>query len=191
MTTTNETSEGIQIIVMGVSGSGKSTIGALIAGALGVPFVDGDSLHPQSNIEKMAGGQPLNDDDRWPWLRAVGRTLADAGRRGTGMVVACSALRRSYREAILETAPKTRFVHLAGTREVLATRVEGRSDHFMPTTLLDSQFATLEPLGDNEPGIVINIDQTIPAIVAEAAAALTKSTPDPAPSAKRGGEAMG
>ncbi|GHD50634.1 gluconokinase [Mycetocola manganoxydans] len=176
MTTNNETSEGIQIIVMGVSGSGKSTIGALIAGALGVPFVDGDSLHPQSNIEKMAGGQPLNDDDRWPWLATVGRTLADAGRRGTGMVIACSALRRSYREAILETAPRTRFVHLAGTREVLATRVEGRSDHFMPTTLLDSQFATLEPLGDDEPGIVINIDQTVPAIVAEAAAALTESS---------------
>src|SRR5690606_20019709 len=110
------------------------------------------------------------------WLATVGRTLADAGRRGTGMVIACSALRRSYREAILETAPRTRFVHLAGTREVLATRVEGRSDHFMPTTLLDSQFATLEPLGDDEPGIVINIDQTVPAIVAEAAAALTESS---------------
>jgi carbohydrate kinase (thermoresistant glucokinase family) len=173
MTTDDGTTEGTpQIIVMGVSGSGKSTIGALIAGALGVPFVDGDSLHPQSNIEKMAGGRPLNDDDRWPWLATVGKTLADAGRQGTGMVVACSALRRAYRDAILQAAPNARFVHLAGSREVLASRLEGRSDHFMPPALLDSQFATLEPLEESEPGIVVDIDQAVPAIVSEAVAAL-------------------
>ena len=175
MTNSSGTPEGAQIIVMGVSGSGKSTIGALIAGALGVPFVDGDSLHPQSNIEKMAGGQPLNDDDRWPWLATVGETLSDAGRQGSGMVIACSALRRAYRDAILRTAPDTRFVHLSGTREVLASRVEGRSDHFMPPALLDSQFATLEPLGDDEPGIVVDIDQSVTEIVSEAAAALATS----------------
>ena len=177
MTIDNGTTEGTQIIVMGVSGSGKSTIGALIAGALGVPFVDGDSLHPQSNIEKMAGGQPLNDDDRWPWLATVGQTLADAGRQGTGMVIACSALRRGYRDAILESAPDTRFVHLSGSREVLASRVEGRSDHFMPPALLDSQFATLEPLQEDEPGIVVDIDQQVPAIVSDAVQMLGAATP--------------
>lgn len=181
MTIDDGTSEGApQIIVMGVSGSGKSTIGALIAGALGVPFVDGDSLHPQSNIEKMAGGQPLNDDDRWPWLATVGTSLADAGRQGAGMVIACSALRRAYRDAILAAAPKTRFVHLAGSREVLASRLEGRSDHFMPPALLDSQFATLEPLGEDEPGIVVDINQQVPAIVSEAVTKLGSPTSTPA-----------
>lgn len=162
--------EGTQIIVMGVSGSGKSTIGALIAGALGVPFVDGDALHPQSNIEKMAGGQPLDDSDRWPWLAVVGQTLAEAGRAGDGMVIACSALRRSYRKAILDSAPDARFVHLDGSREVLAARIEGRSGHFMPPSLLDSQFATLEPLAVDEPGIVVDIDQPVAAIVSDAVA---------------------
>ncbi|MCP2030272.1 carbohydrate kinase (thermoresistant glucokinase family) [Okibacterium sp. HSC-33S16] len=165
--------EGTQIVVMGVSASGKSTIGALIAGALGVPFVDGDALHPQSNIEKMAGGHPLNDDDRWPWLAIVGETLATAGAAGTGMVIACSALRRGYRQAIIDNAPEVRFIHLDGSREVLAARIEGRSDHFMPPSLLDSQFATLEPLAEDEPGIVVNIDQTVAAIVAEAVEAIT------------------
>lgn len=179
MNTDDETTEGPQIVVMGVSGCGKSTIGALIAGALGVPFVDGDSLHPQSNIEKMAGGQPLNDDDRWPWLAAVGKTLTDAGGQGSGMVIACSALRRAYRDAILEAAPNTRFVHLSGSREVLASRLEGRSGHFMPPALLDSQFATLEPLADDEPGIVVDIDQQVPAIVSEAVAAIRAVTSAP------------
>ena len=176
MTNSDGTSEGAQIIVMGVSGSGKSTIGALIAGALGVPFVDGDALHPQSNIEKMAGGTPLNDDDRWPWLAKVGETLADAGRKGQGMVIACSALRRSYRDAIRKSAPAARFVHLSGSREVLSSRLEGRTDHFMPPSLLDSQFATLEPLAGDEAGIVVDIDQPVPAIVAEAVTAISSVT---------------
>lgn len=176
MTNSRGPSEGVQIIVMGVSGSGKSTIGALIAGALDVPFVDGDALHPQSNIEKMAGGTPLTDDDRWPWLATVGATLAEAGRDGRGMVIACSALRRAYRDAILSNAPAARFVHLSGTREVLASRLEGRSDHFMPPSLLDSQFATLEPLAEDEPGIVVDIDQQVPAIVAEAVDAIRAVT---------------
>ncbi|MET4638411.1 gluconokinase [Mycetocola sp. 2940] len=171
MTNGNGKPEGAQIIVMGVSGAGKSTIGTLIAGAIGVPFVDGDALHPLSNIEKMAGGTPLNDEDRWPWLATVGTTLSDAGE-GTGMVIACSALRRAYREAILHHAPATRFVHLSGSKEVLASRLEGRSDHFMPRRLLDSQFVALDPLAEDEPGIVVDIDQPVPAIVAEAVEAI-------------------
>ena len=158
------------IVVMGVSGSGKSTLGALIADRLAVPFVDADSLHSPANIEKMAAGTPLTDDDRWPWLATVGRVLADAGRAGTGVVVACSALRRRYRDAILAEAPATVFLHLSGTREVLASRLEGRSGHFMPTTLLDSQFATLEMLQADEPGIVVDISPPVPEILADAVA---------------------
>ena len=176
MSQNTTTPEGTQIIVMGVSGSGKSTIGALIAGALGVPFVDGDALHPQSNIEKMAGGKPLNDDDRWPWLTVVGQTLAEAGATGKGMVIACSALRRAYRQTILDSAPQARFVHLDGSREVLSARIEGRSGHFMPPSLLDSQFATLEPLGADEPGMVIDIDQAVAEIVSEAVAKIRPAT---------------
>ncbi|MET1051397.1 MAG: gluconokinase [Mycetocola sp.] len=175
MTVDDGTPEAAQIIVMGVSGSGKSTIGALIAGALGVPFVDADALHPQSNVEKMAGGTPLTDEDRWPWLAKVGSTLAEAGRNGTGIVIACSALRRSYRDTILTNAPSARFVYLSGSREVLESRLEGRKGHFMPATLLDSQFATLEPLAADEPGVVVDIDRPVAEIVSDAVHALGRS----------------
>jgi gluconokinase len=161
-----------QIIVMGVSGSGKSTIGALLADRLGIAFIDGDSLHPIENVEKMAGGTPLTDDDRWPWLAVVGETLNAAGAEGRGIAVACSALKRAYRDAILAKAPAARFVHLTGSVEVLASRVEGRSDHFMPTGLLQSQVSTLEPLADEEPGFTVDIDRPVPEIVTEAVAKL-------------------
>lgn len=151
------------VVVMGVSGSGKSTIGALIAQDLGVPFVDGDSLHPVANVEKMASGMPLNDDDRWPWLAEVGRVLATSEG---GVVVACSALRRAYRDAIVSASPWTQLVHLHGSRAVLGSRLEGRSDHFMPASLLDSQLATLEPLEQDEPGFVVDIDQGVTEILA-------------------------
>lgn len=151
------------VVVMGVSGSGKSTIGALIAQDLGVPFVDGDSLHPVANVEKMASGTPLTDDDRWPWLAEVGRVLATSE---SGVVVACSALRRAYRDAIIDASPGTQLVHLHGTPAVLGARLEGRSDHFMPSSLLDSQLATLEPLQDDEPGFVVDVDQSVAEILA-------------------------
>jgi gluconokinase len=159
------------VVVMGVSGSGKSTIGSLLADHLGVPFTDADDLHPASNVAKMAAGQPLTDDDRWPWLALVGRALAAAS--ATGLVVACSALKRGYREAILAEAPATVFVQLDGTRELLAQRMGARTDHFMPSSLLDSQLATLEPLREDEPGFVVGIDQEPGEIVAEIADRLT------------------
>ncbi len=142
------------LVVMGVSGSGKSTIGALLAARLAVPFLDADDLHPITNVDKMSAGIPLTDDDRWPWLAKVGAAIAAAS--GTGIVVACSALKRSYRDAIRAEAPGSRFVHLAGSRELLASRLGSRETHFMPASLLDSQLAALEPLGDGE-GITVDI----------------------------------
>lgn len=159
------------VVVMGVSGSGKSTTGVLIADRLGVPFIDADALHPLANVRKMAAGTPLEDADRWPWLALVGKALADASE--TGLVMACSALKRVYREAILAEAPEVRFVLLHGSRDVLSRRMEGRTDHFMPTSLLDSQFALLEELDADEPGFVVDVDATVDEIVTEAVAGLS------------------
>jgi carbohydrate kinase (thermoresistant glucokinase family) len=158
------------VVVMGVSSSGKSTVGELLAERLGVPYVDADDLHPQANVEKMAAGHPLNDDDRWPWLAKVGKALTDA--EGTGLVIACSALKRAYRDAILAEEPRAVFIHLSGSHELLETRMEHREGHFMPVSLLDSQLETLEPLHPDEPGHVIGIDQTPEQIVSAAAAVL-------------------
>ncbi len=143
------------IVVMGVSGSGKTTIGQLLAARLGVPFEDADSLHSAANVAKMAAGHPLTDADRRPWLASVGRAMAAAA--GTGMVMACSALKRAYRDAIRADAPAARFVELDGSRALLESRVAHREGHFMPASLLDSQLATLEPLASDEPGMRIEL----------------------------------
>jgi carbohydrate kinase (thermoresistant glucokinase family) len=142
---------------MGVSGSGKSTVGRAVADALGASFVDGDDLHPAANVAKMAAGIPLTDADREPWLRAVGRTLADGD--DTGVVVACSALKRSYRDLIRAEAPGTVFAELDGPRELLQERMI-RPGHFMPASLLDSQLATLEPLQADEAGLRLDIAES-------------------------------
>ena len=156
------------VVVMGVSGSGKTTIGTLVAHELGVEFIDGDSLPPLENVQKMAAGTPLDDEDRWPWLETVGRTLHEHGERREGLVVACSALKRGYRERIRSQAPSALFLHLDGTLEVLTRRIEGRSGHFMPATLLQSQIDTLEPLAQEEGGYVLDIDQHVAEMVQEA-----------------------
>lgn len=161
---------GQRIVVMGVSGCGKTTIGDLVARGLGAPFLDGDSLHPVENVTKMAAGTPLTDEDRWPWLATVGSELANAG--DGGLVLACSALKRSYRDAIRALAPGTVFLHLHGSKEVLGSRLEGRSGHFMPAALLDSQLGTLEPLEADETGILVDIAAPVSEVVTEALAGI-------------------
>ncbi|HEY0950254.1 gluconokinase [Nocardioides sp.] len=150
------------LVVMGVSGSGKSTVGAALAQRLGVPFVDADDLHPASNIAKMSRGEPLDDEDRWPWLETIGRWLAD---HPDGGVVSCSALKRAYRDRLREHVAELEFVHLTGSREVIERRQASRPGHFMPASLLSSQFATLEPLAPDERGFAIDVDQSVDRIV--------------------------
>ncbi|WP_244632019.1 MULTISPECIES: gluconokinase [unclassified Microbacterium] len=141
----------LRIVVMGPSGSGKSTVGSALAEAVGARFVDGDDLHPLTNVDKMAAGIPLDDDDRMPWLRTVGVTL----RSEDLIVVACSALRRRYRDAIRAEAPDVFFAELVVDRATLAQRLDAREAHFMPASLLDSQLETLESLQPGETGVQV------------------------------------
>ncbi len=147
---------------MGVSGSGKSTVGAALARRLAVPFIDADTLHPPANIAKMTAGEPLDDDDRRPWLERVGEWLAD---HRDGAVASCSALKRNYRDQLRAHCPEVEFLHLAGSPELIGGRLAARSGHFMPAALLQSQFEALEPLGADEPGKTIDASQQVEAIV--------------------------
>ncbi|MFI5953314.1 gluconokinase [Cryptosporangium sp. NPDC051539] len=154
------------VVVMGVTGCGKSTIGQLLSERLGVDFAEGDDLHPPENIAKMTAGHPLTDEDRWPWLARIADWLAD--HAADGGVIPCSALKRAYRDRLRQGAPDVWFLHVDVDRETILQRVAERKHHFMPVSLVDSQFATLEPLGDDENGAAIDGGQTPEEIVDEA-----------------------
>jgi gluconokinase len=150
------------IVVMGVSGSGKSTVGAALAQRLRVPFADADDFHPPANIAKMTAGHPLDDDDRLPWLESIGEWLA---AHGDGGVMSCSALKRKYRDQLRRHCSDIEFLHLEGTLDTIGRRQASRPGHFMPAALLASQFETLEPLEADEHGVAIDVDQSIDSII--------------------------
>jgi len=143
------------VIVAGVSGSGKSTVGALLAGRLGWRFADGDDFHPAANVAKMSVGVPLTDEDRWPWLRAITAWMDERIAAGESAVVTCSALRRAYRDLLLDGRPQARMVFLAPDRAVLVRRLAARHGHFFPEELLGSLFAALEPPAPDEPVLTV------------------------------------
>ncbi|MFI0240796.1 gluconokinase [Streptomyces sp. NPDC016845] len=159
------------VVVMGVAGTGKTTIGPLLAERLGVPYAEGDDFHPPANIARMTAGTPLTDEDRWPWLDAIGEWAH--GRAGLGGVVSSSALKRSYRDRLRAAAPGVVFVHLTGSRELIEDRMSHRQGHFMPTALLDSQFATLQPLAADEAGVGVDVSGSPEEIADRAVEALT------------------
>jgi gluconokinase len=160
----------LRVVIMGVSGCGKSSVGEGLAGHFGIPYRDGDNLHTPEAVEKMRAGIPLTDEDRWPWLDRVADVLADEAP----VIVGCSALRRAYRDRIRAGAEgPVQFVHLTGSREVILARMAARKGHYMPVSLLDSQFATLEAPGPDE-ALTVDIDQPLDAIIAAAAEGLTK-----------------
>lgn len=152
-----------RIVLMGVAGCGKSAVGAALAARIDAAYLDGDDLHPPANIEKMRRGEPLTDDDRWPWLTLVGQRLTEPDGI---LVLGCSALKRRYRDHIrAEAGAPVTFVHLSGKRDLIAARMAARAGHFMPTTLIDSQFAVLEPPMPDENAITVDIDRPLAAIV--------------------------
>ncbi|MBA8989024.1 carbohydrate kinase (thermoresistant glucokinase family) [Curtobacterium pusillum] len=157
------------IYVMGVAGCGKSSVGVRLAQAFDADFLDADTVHPAANIEKMSRGEALTDEDRWPWLQSLATMAREAPR---AIVIGCSALRRSYRDVLREGNPGAQFVHLTGSRELLAERLAARSGHFMPASLLGSQLQTLEPLEADEAGVTLDVAASIDTLVADAAAHL-------------------
>lgn len=166
----------LRIVVMGVSGCGKSTVGRLLAYELGLDYIEGDDLHPSENVARMAAGVALTDADRQGWLQALAQRLADARAQGRGLVLSCSALKRSYRDILRTGAPDVRFIHLHGARELLTARMHDRPGHYMPPSLLDSQLATLELPGVDEEALSFDIAQA-PEAIAHAVLAALQSTP--------------
>jgi gluconokinase len=156
-----------RLVVMGVSGCGKSEIGRRLAARLGIEFVEGDDYHPPKNISKMAAGIPLDDTDRINWLNLLQTTLRNAARNKRGLVLSCSALKHRYRDLLRAGDPEVIFVHLAGDRDLIAQHVQARTGHFMPASLLDSQFRELEPLESDEKGITVDVHLDPNHLVAE------------------------
>ncbi len=170
------------VVVMGVSGSGKSTVGLALAQHLELPFLDADDFHPQSNIDKMSRGAPLNDEDRWPWLQSLSQAMKGESERTDGVVATCSALKRSYRQYILQQVGKPMvFILLDGDRDTLYHRMTKRSDHYMPPDLLDSQLADLEYPDSDEPVMTCSILNSIDSLVSEITASLGTEKQDPSP----------
>ena len=169
------------IVVMGVSGSGKTTVGRGIATAMGWEYAEGDDFHSAANVAKMTSGTPLTDEDRWPWLRAIGDWLDEHERAGRSAVVTCSALRRVYRDLLREGRDGVRFCHLSADADVIRSRLEHREGHYMPPSLLPSQLATLEPLQPDEPGVVVSTAPTPDEIVQDALTKLHLSPRETAP----------
>jgi gluconokinase len=163
------------LIVMGVSGSGKTTVADKLAERLGWKCEDGDKYHPKSNVEKMSAGHPLTDEDRWPWLNAIADEIERVCKARGHVVVACSALKRTYRDVLLRGRDDVRIVFLNGTRKLIAHRLALRKNHFMPPGLLDSQFKTLEPPGLDENAIDVSIDAPVDAIVDDIVSKLKSS----------------
>ncbi|WP_327302602.1 gluconokinase [Streptomyces sp. NBC_01298] len=161
------------IVVMGVAGTGKTTVGRLIADALVLPYAEGDAFHPAANVAKMSAGTPLDDADRRPWLDSIGEWMRNRARVGGG-VISASSLKRAYRDRLRAVAPDTVFVHLTGDRPLIEERMAARKGHFMPTTLLDSQYATLEPLQPDELGVLVDVSGSPEEITARALAALRR-----------------
>jgi carbohydrate kinase (thermoresistant glucokinase family) len=169
-------SKNLHVVVMGVSGCGKTTVAEALRDRLRLTFAEGDAHHPRANVDKMASGQPLTDEDRRPWLDALVEWTRERQAEGVSTVLSCSALRRRYRDVLREADSDTFFVHLHADFEVLAERMRQRA-HFMPASLLESQFDTLEPLGDGELGIRIDVARPVDEVVATAEAAIRPRLP--------------
>ncbi|MDF3045237.1 MAG: gluconate kinase [Ornithinibacter sp.] len=162
------------VVVMGVSGCGKSTVAKGLSESLGWEFVEGDDFHPDTNVAKMRSGTPLTDEDRWPWLESIGEWISGKERAGESAVVTCSALRRAYRDLLREGRPHVRFLHVTAEPDILFDRLRERSGHYMPSSLLASQLATLEPLADDEPGVTISNEGSAAQVLDRALVALAR-----------------
>lgn len=170
------------IVVMGPSGVGKTTVAQMLAERLDWTFAEADEFHPKANIDKMSAGIPLTDEDRWPWLDLLRDWMTDHATRGESTVVTCSALKKVYRDKLRESGARVRFLELVATRELVMSRLPKRQGHYMPVSLLDSQFETLEPLTEDEDGVKVSVESDPEQIVDEALSALRLTAP---PSAAR------